>query len=168
MIESDQEEEPMTTAEERDRETFKERLKTRLDAAGVSQSAMEERIGAPTGSFTRIFGGRKSLTWEILRDTSEQLGIDPSELVDGTGLAALIPAPAEPMKAPSPKTAEIALEAEISGTSGIESEEEGPVDEPTEPTGGKARKKRHIPGKVAAAVAAGAAAVAAILIKKKG
>lgn len=178
------------TPEERDREIFKDRLKARLDEAGLSQAAMEKRIGASSGTFTRVFGGRKALTWEVLRDTSRELGIAPSALVEGTTLAALLPAHEGPPPLP---TTEIALEAKLPPPEPVPGDNRGgraaelsPDDEPDdtyEDLGRRAAElspddfepeleaterieepgTRRIPGRVVAAVAAGAAAAGAVL-----
>ncbi len=69
---------------ERDRKLFKARLKSQLSRMGISQRAMEERLGLSTGTLSKIFAGRLNLTVGILMELAKVLQIDPWVLVDDT------------------------------------------------------------------------------------
>ncbi len=105
---------------EPDRKLFRERLRAHLEAADLSQAALEKRIGAPKGSLTRVFGGRKALTWELLRDACEALDADPVALVAGTAFEEILPE--EPPSTP-----------EVEAPAPLPAPEERPPEEPVPP-----------------------------------
>lgn len=75
---------------DRDRATFKKRLKEALAARAMSGRALEARVGMATGTLSKMYSGRISVTLRHLREIAAVLEIGPEVLVMGTSLAALL------------------------------------------------------------------------------
>ncbi len=74
----------------RDRATFKVRLQRALAVANLSGRALEKKIGMATGTLSKLYSGRLSLTLRVLREITSAMALGPEVLVEGTGLAFLL------------------------------------------------------------------------------
>ncbi|MBW2253702.1 MAG: helix-turn-helix transcriptional regulator [Deltaproteobacteria bacterium] len=93
------------SVEKADREAFKSRVKALLKEQGLTQGALEKRIGASSGTLTRVFGGRKNLDAETLAAIASGLGVPAAQLLELEDVVTPEPPPAEepPAEAAAPE-----------------------------------------------------------------
>lgn len=88
---------PKPTVTPADLKVFRERTKAALAAKGLSQRQAETKIGMATGTISKLFTGKITLTLGALQEIAAQAGVGPETLVAGTALAhLLLEAPATP------------------------------------------------------------------------
>ncbi len=77
-------------ASERDRGTFKRRVRKALDRQGLSQRRLEDRAGRPRAHLSKVFSGRVKLSHSFLAEVCQVLKVEPHELVEGTAFEVLL------------------------------------------------------------------------------
>jgi chromosome segregation ATPase len=73
-----------------DREILRTRLRDQLKERGTSARAAERAIGIATGTLSKIYGGKMTLSHRLLHELSALLKIEPEVLIHGTAFEHLL------------------------------------------------------------------------------
>ena len=73
---------------EADRETLRDRVKSALGSR--TQKELESMMDVSPGTLTRMFGGRRKVDAELIDNLANALGVDATDIVQGTTFAELL------------------------------------------------------------------------------
>ncbi len=151
---------------ERDLAAFKTRTKKALRTRDRTGQSVEQALELSSGSLSRLYSGRRRLTFELVCGIAEQVGVEPLDLLtDGARehfadeISASVEAPdaaeavAEEAPEPSPSTPEPSPSTPEPTAGGFTGSTVPPTDRWSEPRFDEApreerRRKRDIPARV--------------------
>lgn len=80
------EEEPQEDEEDRDVLLISGRIRTTLEELGMSQNSLAKAVGRQPGYLSLLLSGQRPWRSEVLMEIAAELGMEHSELVEGTSL----------------------------------------------------------------------------------